>query len=336
MGKKLNQEKLKNFITRTQDEIIGCDSCGPQDLVEFSEFRGERIEMIEFLNNLDIPEKYHSDVAEALVCPNYSICQNRLNIFAYVYIQADKEEKVNPIWAEWSEKYVTKFEEFYHFLSEFPYLGVQYELGKQLLNRIQELPKDKIVNSTFYRARKIENAKLMSTQDMYPPDPYKNAIPEGRFNHFGQRVFYLAASQEGAAREVLDEDEMLVWLQEFRLKNFENILDLSPGYLDEPPLEIDQIAFGLIYGGVLQREVKRLSGWKPEYFIPRYIADCARKCGFSGIQFRSTKHNSNNLVLFLHPDQLPSTDLIEAVGNPFLYNLEDERRRRESIPAARF
>ena len=40
------------------------------------------------------------------------------------------------------------------------------------------------------------------------------------------------------------------------------------------------------------------SEWKPQYFVPRYIADCARRVGFRGILFDSSRHFGTNLVLF--------------------------------------
>ena len=42
----------------------------------------------------------------------------------------------------------------------------------------------------------------------------------------------------------------------------------------------------------------RDSPWKPEYFVPRYIADCAREAGFKAIRFQSARAYGTNIVLF--------------------------------------
>jgi len=119
-----------------------------------------------------------------------------------------------------------------------------------------------------------------------------------RFNHFGQSVFYLAEDDHCAASEVLEE-EGVVWIQEFTISHAEKIIDLSYQPHAGPDPELDILSFGLRYGGVLSQAVERSSGWKPEYFIPRFISDCAKLHGFNGIKFYSSRaYPSNNLVLF--------------------------------------
>ena len=40
------------------------------------------------------------------------------------------------------------------------------------------------------------------------------------------------------------------------------------------------------------------SPWKPEYFVPRFVADAARAAGFRGILYCSTRFEGYNAVLF--------------------------------------
>jgi hypothetical protein len=40
------------------------------------------------------------------------------------------------------------------------------------------------------------------------------------------------------------------------------------------------------------------SPWKPEYFVPRFVADAARAAGFRGILYHSNKFDGYNAVLF--------------------------------------
>lgn len=63
------------------------------------------------------------------------------------------------------------------------------------------------------------------------------------------------------------------------------------------------------------------SEWKPQYFLPRYIADCARQAGFKGIIFESPRHFGSNLVLFEWDN-----DQVHAKGDPAIYRMEGDPR----------
>ena len=143
----------------------------------------------------------------------------------------------------------------------------------------------------------VNSSKLLGTQNLYPPDPEKIEIDEGRYNHFGQSVFYLAENEYGAAAELLEESG-LVWLQKFKLIKSDKIIDLSHNISEAPNAGLELLSFGLRYSNVLERRVKRSAGWKPEYFVPRFIADCAKLYGYNGVKFNSSRSYSRNLVLF--------------------------------------
>ena len=76
--------------------------------------------------------------------------------------------------------------------------------------------------------------------------------------------------------------------------------------------------FGLLFGEILSQKVLRKDGWKPEYFIPRFFADCAKHSGFSGIKYQSARWLRENLVLFSWLD----SD-IEPIGDPVRFHLEE-------------
>jgi hypothetical protein len=70
------------------------------------------------------------------------------------------------------------------------------------------------------------------------------------------------------------------------------------------------------------------TAWKPEYLVPRFIADCARYAGYRGIIFNSSKHHDENLVLFAWEDLA-----ITPEGNPVLRLVErDEEDERLENP----
>lgn len=94
-------------------------------------------------------------------------------------------------------------------------------------------------------------------------------------------------------------------------------LTLNPE--DDSRASKNLLMFGLVYGRNLSERVERDKGWRPEYFVPRFIADCARKAGFNGIKYRSSRHWLENLVLFSWND-----DAIEPIGNPYIFTLKSE------------
>jgi hypothetical protein len=85
------------------------------------------------------------------------------------------------------------------------------------------------------------------------------------------------------------------------------------------------IAVGLIHSGKLRHPVLTSANWKPEYFVPRFIADCARLREFSGIQFRSPKHYEENLVVFN-----PGVRFVERIGEAELFELKDKHQSGDS------
>lgn len=206
-----------------------------------------------------------------------------------------------------------RFEDLRQFLERFPYLGLTHEFGQQLYALISDLPKAEIGESIWWRARKAIGSKRLCSGDMYPP---RAPEVEGRFNHFGQSVFYLASEAQAAAREILDDGECLAWIQKFQIHDISRILDLT-AIIPEPD-DIAILGLGLINRKLDSMQPRKESPWKPEYFIPRFIADCAKHQGFTGIQFHGNKHDHKNLVLFdwkqdnVEPLDLPRTLVMEA------------------------
>ena len=96
--------------------------------------------------------------------------------------------------------------------------------------------------------------------------------------------------------EILGKGECLCWVQQFTIKEVSNLLDLSSYVSAEEDDPI--LALGLINVKLPSIVPNKKSPWKPEYFIPRFIADCAKHQGFGGVIFNSPKHYESNLVLF--------------------------------------
>jgi len=165
----------------------------------------------------------------------------------------------------------------------------------------------------------------MTTADLQPPNPERDEIPEGRFNHFGQACWYLSNEAEAAAAEVTSSEERLAWVQGWKVEHARNVLDLRAWYADDDrafdqegrPLAFPLLAIALIFGDHLSETSERKCALRPEYLVPRFVADAARHAGYSGILFKSVRSLGENLILF------DGQAALIPVGEPKLTQLDE-------------
>jgi len=150
---------------------------------------------------------------------------------------------------------------------------------------------------------------------------------EGRFNHYGQRVFYLASARCGARAETVQpRRRAIVWVQHWRVRRFRGLLDLAGAV--RPP---EATGAPLLTAGLnavfdwLRPDPE--SPWKPEYFVPRFVADTARAAGFRGILHCSTAFEAYNAVLFAWTRRE-----IAPEGEPEIVDFPASRRRCDGAP----
>jgi len=300
--------KIERYRKKLQSEIAYCVMCQPFESGSYIWILGDEIELTVLLQELDIPEEVWDEVLEGIVCQN---CGHSVELSDTVGTKPEEEQELEELYDRLKRVLSPKLDEFQSHLEKWPYLGLKHPIGKKILKQIMDFPIMTIRNGVWYRARSPKSGCNMNVAELLPPDPAKDVIPEGRYNHFGQQVFYLAASAEAAALETsIDGQAGIAWTLGFRIKLAERILDLEPeaGF---PDTSLGLLPFGLTYGGHLDLKVMRDKGWKPEYFVPRFIADCARMSGLNGIKFKGTRSWHSNLVLFSWNDSS-----VEAIGEP--------------------
>jgi len=130
--------------------------------------------------------------------------------------------------------------------------------------------------------------------------------------------------------EVVHAKEQMAWVQRLRIRRLESVLDLRPWVADDTrafdkqgkPKDIPLLAISVIFGEQVISMPKRNEGWRPEYIVPRYLADVAKHSGFSAILFKSPRHYDENLVCF---DRKAS---FKPIGTPKLCNLPKHLDRK--------
>jgi hypothetical protein len=180
------------------------------------------------------------------------------------------------------------------FLREYPTLALAHPLGHAISERLKQIQTVVVESSVWFRGLVCTNG-APDPQDFLPPDPCRIVVPEQRFNHQGQRVFYLSNGERGAALECRDDgdDNRDIWIQRFRTAALSKILDLASAASGSDQIVIEAAT----YCGEAPDDIKRPPHLQPEYSVPRFVADCARLASASGLLAPSVEEGTN-LVLF--------------------------------------
>lgn len=223
-------------------------------------------------------------------------------------LAADAEELMLSNFADWAhgqhvwqnaqlDFYANRVRDFEHRIREYPLLGARFPLAKNLTNLIAQARAHTIESETWVRSRRWEQGEIFESVDMGAPPPHRT--PEGRYNHAGRPVLYLGSDDVTCGAETVERNESSrIWLQSFRVTG-KRVLDLSWFPNLEEALDNDQVDLLLAaLHSAVHRPTEHQGHWKPEYYVPRFIADVVRWKGYDGILFNSVKGTGTNLVLF--------------------------------------
>jgi hypothetical protein len=300
--------KEEKYRQKVQSHIKYCSYCQPYDDGDIVWIYGERTELNELLNECNIPEKHWDKILPHLYCPFSGNEGFDLSIDVGVETRYEKQVHRHVRVAEKLHgKLVTEFEKE---LVKYPLLAMNNRLAKRIYNELKQkkFPITEI-NGDFFRARKVITPYLLLENEMNRPP--KGKPLEGRFNHAGQSHLYLSNNKETAIKEsVAEKASVLVWLQKFKIEGLlQNILDLSLSW-DKLTPTTSTLLISMYHS--LKKKDRNKENWKPDYFITRFIMDCAKKFGYDGIKYDSMKDSfSYNIVLFY-----PTSAIVTAVGKP--------------------
>jgi len=313
--KPILNKTAEKYRAKIQSVIKYCDLCQSFDGSEVLWLWGQKLELEELLFKYKIPEKYIDDIVPHLFCGG---CHNpSLDRCSYVSEEDIYDVDIRKNLKEIDKKFKKEIDDFTTLITEYPSLALSHRFGRRIYKTIttSKLPTCNI-NGTWYRCRKKVEDKNFTSNDILAPQTGISSL--GRFNHSGQSLLYIAEYEEVAYKEVMDDAVGQVLMQEIRIDKHENVLDLTSEWnnfhRDNNPIIVALLVNKLVDQKVVFKESK----WKPEYFIPTLISDCARKSGYQGIKYKSTKSYECNVVLF---DK--SSKNIIPQGEPFLYSNKD-------------
>lgn len=181
----------------------------------------------------------------------------------------------------------------------------------KLLHDLSKTVKPTILNEYFYRARTSTQIQHLNKSE-FTVAP-KEVIQEGRYNHAGEQVLYLASDLETAFYEV---NQKLCYIAECKINNELKILDLCQA--DQSHSDYADDLNALIFSALMSKKLST-TGWdRPVYVFSRFIADCAKAAKFDAIKYPSTKSIGHNFNLAIINKNIPDNHL--DFYNLYLHN----------------
>lgn len=309
--------KEQGLLKKMQLEIVSCD----HDFSIGHFYIGVETEIDELFYKFNIEEKLQNKFLKNLRCPE---CGNEdFDMASLVGLRSQYDKNLDLLYNKADKKYSKAIKEF-ETLHDRPSLAFKSPIARKIYKELKDgFGKTISLNGKYFRGRiaqKPEGSneyKQFTTDDMLlPPIGFSS---EGRYNNNGQPHLYLADCQQGARMEtcqnyICDKD---TFVQEFELAGtINNILDLSHDFYE---ISLNTPLIFVVLFDFISSKKRNKINYKPDYFITKYIMDCARDLNYKGIQYNSAISKPHkNLVLF----EIPL--ILKPIGNPIFLGFEKE------------
>lgn len=297
---------LESFFSST---IACCDECyddfdaqWPGTVSHDIELQRGYTTVTEFLQNSRIQDDFYPEEIErfskSLRCPNCTAVLDR-EFWIYEHPFNDREFSAALI-------------EIAALASRAPFLLLTHPFAHEILDVIVELGKvapPQLVTGSQFRARRNKNLPNPALADFGAPPAY--VVSEGRYNHAGHPMIYLAAAEKTAFAEITAPGGSfhvaeMIWNSPLK------ILDLQlKSHAETRAEELLQC----LARSSLCSAPRLDQGWeKREYVFTRFVADCALHAGFDAIRYGSTKdRDGSNLVILAPPADITTVAFLVAI-----------------------
>lgn len=302
---------LDNFVRALDSyfsaDISCCDSCHDEFLnfwplaneANNYEFQRQSIDIDTFFSTSKLAPLYTEEewniLKTQISCPR---CGSTIDGFMWVY---------DLPFAYDIDTY--QFESDIETLSELsnstPFLLLKNEFANSIhniLTYVGENTSPSAIEGSLYRAR-LSNQISELSFDEFGPAP-KKFIQEGRYNHAGQQVLYLASDIETCYHEI---GSQLCYVAECKINAPIKILDLSSP--EDSHTSFSENLSALTYSALLSKKLSTEGYNKPVYIFSRFVADCARYAGFDAIKYPSTKCTGSNYNLVILTEDIFTTNI---------------------------
>lgn len=274
-------------------DIACCDNCYKDFLRTWplaylaneAKFQKNGIDLDSFYEGSRLQDIYTQDEFDYFIkkinCPR---CGTPLTDNIWLYdLPFDKDAKIESV-----------INDIAAIASKTPFLLLKHPFSKSILTTIRnisDISKATVLNEPLFRARagKIPNP----TQDDFdfPPKEY---VKEGRYNHAGLPVLYLASNKNTCFYEMR---QCTCTIAEIKVLTQIKVLDLIN--IEEYQGPDENILKTLVYSALISSKQEDEGWYKPQYVFSRFVTDCALDTGFQAIRYPSTRLSTSNYNLVI-------------------------------------
>jgi len=278
-------------------DIACCDSCHDEFVALWphaysandGEFQRSCIDLNLFYEGSRLKELYskgdYDEYIKDMTCPR---CGNKLGPYMWPYelpfdVDPDFENTITDIAI---------------LADQTPFLILSHDFAQEVYNTLRRIGSS--LDTTVLRGS-LWRARLKSTRNPTIPEeltefdrPPRNYASEGRYNHAGNPVLYLASDLNTCFEEMQQSPCVVA---ELSFDTSLKILDLvNP--IESHPESADELQ-SLVYSALLSAKQSSAGLHKPHYIFSRFITDCARASGIQAIKYFSTRivESNYNLVI---------------------------------------
>lgn len=187
------------------------------------------------------------------------------------------------------------FESLKDDIRETPFIVLKNPIADRTFNFIEKqfLKREKTkLDFPLFRGRVINHTGIEKKDFLPPPKEYTN---EGRYNHLGIPVIYVANKEITCFNELRQPNENLFIAEIFINKELQ-LLDLNN--IEDDKNEGDLLK-AIVLSSIASSRADDNAKYKPEYYFTRFISDCCKYLGFEGIIYPSVQVGvGENFVLF--------------------------------------
>jgi RES domain-containing protein len=180
-----------------------------------------------------------------------------------------------------------------------PFLLMLHPFSQDIYNEIKailETTNTSLLPNPLYRARVYRSDHRYVEKDFLAARP--NKVKEGRYNHAGKQVLYLAEDDLTCYYEMREPIEGIMLAKLEILEPIKN-LDL----MDEN-LEANDIIQAIQFSSLMSSPAEGEGWYKPHYVFTRFVADAALSVGFDAIRYPSVRSHTGNNIVVLNYEKL--------------------------------
>lgn len=170
-----------------------------------------------------------------------------------------------------------------------PFLLLTHTFARQVFEAITSLSQQTLsepFDMQLFRARILEPGYVSTIADFdFPPTEF---VQDGRYNHAGDSVLYLANTEKVCRAEM--RGSALLKIASFNFCAQLKILDLMTPHESDHKFA-DLLSF-VSFSALVSAQSNDNGFHRPEYIFSRFIKDCAFQAGYNAIKYPSTRIGS--------------------------------------------